>query len=84
MVAEYCDRIGVMYNGKMVEMGATETVFRHPQHEYTRSLLQAALHIQAVEDKEDGEKNSLNHPTTPPPHHPTTPSRKPDPLFCVL
>ncbi|MEH1946552.1 MAG: ABC transporter ATP-binding protein [Nostoc sp.] len=53
MVAEYCDRIGVMYNGKMVEMGATETVFRQPQHEYTRSLLKAALHIQAVND--DGE-----------------------------
>jgi peptide/nickel transport system ATP-binding protein len=77
MVAEYCDRIGVMYNGKMVEMGATETVFRHPQHEYTRSLLQAALHIQAVDDKEDGEKNSLNHPTTPPPHHPISEARSP-------
>ncbi|MEH1855592.1 MAG: ABC transporter ATP-binding protein [Nostoc sp.] len=51
MVAEYCDRIGVMYNGKMVEMGATETVFRQPQHEYTRSLLKAALHIQAVNDR---------------------------------
>ncbi|MBG1263659.1 dipeptide ABC transporter ATP-binding protein [Nostoc commune] len=50
MVAEYCDRIGVMYNGKIVEMGSTETVFRHPQHEYTRSLLKAALHIQAVSD----------------------------------
>ena len=50
MVAEYCDRIGVMYNGKIVEMGSTETVFRHPQHEYTRSLLKAALHIQAVND----------------------------------
>ncbi|MEH2130109.1 MAG: ABC transporter ATP-binding protein [Nostoc sp.] len=50
MVAEYCDRIGVMYNGKMVEMGSTETVFKHPQHEYTRSLLKAALHIQAVND----------------------------------
>ena len=50
MVAEYCDRIGVMYNGKIVEMGATETVFRQPQHEYTRSLLKAALHIQAVTD----------------------------------
>jgi peptide/nickel transport system ATP-binding protein len=50
MVAEYCDRIGVMYNGKMVEMGSTETVFRQPQHEYTRSLLKAALHIQAVND----------------------------------
>ncbi|WP_341524564.1 ABC transporter ATP-binding protein [Nostoc sp. UHCC 0302] len=50
MVAEHCDRIGVMYQGKMVEMGATATVFRQPQHEYTRSLLKAALHIQAVKD----------------------------------
>lgn len=50
MVGEYCDRIGVMYQGKMVEMGATETVFKQPQHEYTRSLLKAALHIQAVDD----------------------------------
>ena len=58
MVAEYCDRIGVMYNGKMVEMGSTETVFRHPQHEYTRSLLKAALHIQAVND--DGELIIVN------------------------
>ncbi|WP_414566046.1 MULTISPECIES: dipeptide ABC transporter ATP-binding protein [unclassified Anabaena] len=50
MVGEYCDRIGVMYNGKMVEMGATESVFKQPQHEYTRSLLKAALHIQAVDE----------------------------------
>lgn len=50
MVGEYCDRIGVMYQGKMVEMGATETVLREPQHEYTRSLLKAALHIQAVDE----------------------------------
>lgn len=50
MVAEYCDRIGVMYQGKMVEMGATSAVFGHPQHEYTRSLLNAALHIQAVDE----------------------------------
>ncbi|MBW4509274.1 MAG: ABC transporter ATP-binding protein [Scytonematopsis contorta HA4267-MV1] len=52
MVAEYTQRIGVMYYGKMVEMGATESVFKEPQHEYTRSLLEAALHIQAVEEKE--------------------------------
>ncbi|GBE93063.1 dipeptide ABC transporter ATP-binding protein [Nostoc cycadae] len=50
MVAEYCDRIGVMYRGKMVEMGATTSVFGNPQHEYTRSLLQAALHIQTVDE----------------------------------
>jgi peptide/nickel transport system ATP-binding protein len=53
MVAEYCDRLGVMYQGKMVEMGTTKDVFGQPQHEYTRSLLKAALHIQAVDD--DGE-----------------------------
>ncbi|MBX9257472.1 ABC transporter ATP-binding protein [Desmonostoc muscorum CCALA 125] len=55
MVAEYCDRIGVMYHGKMVEMGTTESVFRQPQHEYTRSLLKAALHIQAVDEIGSGE-----------------------------
>jgi len=49
MVGEYCDRIGVMYQGKMVEMGKTATVFAHPQHEYTQSLLKAALHIQKEE-----------------------------------
>jgi peptide/nickel transport system ATP-binding protein len=53
MVGEYCDRIGVMYQGKMVEMGKTATVFAHPQHEYTQSLLKAALHIQ----KEEGTGN---------------------------
>ncbi len=47
MVGEFCDRIGVMYNGKLVEIGDAESVFQRPQHEYTRSLLQAALHIQA-------------------------------------
>ncbi|NJR15858.1 MAG: ABC transporter ATP-binding protein [Calothrix sp. CSU_2_0] len=50
MVAEYCDRIGVMYFGKMVETGSTDTVFRHPQHEYTQSLLKAALHIQSIDE----------------------------------
>jgi len=45
MVGEYCDRIAVMYNGKFVETGQTTTVFQNPQHEYTRSLLNAALHL---------------------------------------
>ncbi|MBE9231600.1 ABC transporter ATP-binding protein [Cuspidothrix issatschenkoi LEGE 03284] len=60
MVAEYCDRIGVMYQGKMVEMGQTETVFAHPQHEYTQSLLKAALHIQQEEGKEKEEQEIVS------------------------
>ncbi|HEY9605002.1 MAG TPA: ABC transporter ATP-binding protein [Allocoleopsis sp.] len=69
MVGEYCDAIAVMYNGKMVETGAARTILRHPEHEYTRSLLQAALHIQAVgeEDAGTGERkdtgNALAHST---------------------
>jgi len=47
MVGEYCDRIAVMYGGKVVETGATQVVFAQPQHGYTQSLLQAALHLQA-------------------------------------
>jgi peptide/nickel transport system ATP-binding protein len=51
MVAEYCDRIAVMYGGKVVETGPVLDVFERPQHEYTRSLLKAALHIQANSGK---------------------------------
>ncbi|WP_293130614.1 ABC transporter ATP-binding protein [Microcoleus sp. bin38.metabat.b11b12b14.051] len=57
MVAEYCDRIAVMYGGKVVETGPVLDVFERPQHEYTRSLLKAALHIQKEEGrgkKEEG------------------------------
>jgi peptide/nickel transport system ATP-binding protein len=49
MIGEYCDRIAVMYQGKMVEMGDVKSILYHPQHEYTKSLLNAALHLQAVE-----------------------------------
>ncbi|MBD1907034.1 MULTISPECIES: dipeptide ABC transporter ATP-binding protein [Cyanophyceae] len=49
MVGEYCDRIAVMYGGKMVETGAAKSIFSRPQHEYTRSLLAAALHLRTKE-----------------------------------
>ncbi|WP_017653196.1 dipeptide ABC transporter ATP-binding protein [Fortiea contorta] len=65
MVAEYCDRIGVMYRGKMVEMGTTKSVFGQPQHEYTRSLLKAALHIQAVDGNEQLTTASAEEKRTP-------------------
>ncbi|MDJ0650126.1 MAG: ABC transporter ATP-binding protein, partial [Xenococcaceae cyanobacterium MO_188.B19] len=50
MVGEYCDRIGVMYQGKMVETGAVKSILYQPQHEYTQSLLAAALKIQQPSD----------------------------------
>jgi oligopeptide transport system ATP-binding protein len=41
VVRHICDRVVVLYYGKVVETGETEQVFHDPQHEYTRKLLGA-------------------------------------------
>ena len=41
VVARFCDRVLVMYAGKIVENASVEALFSQPQHPYTRSLLQA-------------------------------------------
>src|SRR5207344_1955607 len=41
VVAQVCKRAAVMYAGKIVEMGATDTLFHEPRHPYTRMLFQA-------------------------------------------
>lgn len=54
LVSEYCDRMAVMYQGKIVEAGATKTILHHAQHPYTQSLLKSALHLQtSSQTKED-------------------------------
>jgi peptide/nickel transport system ATP-binding protein len=39
-----CDRVAVMYRGKIVETGETDQVVNNPQHDYTRALLSAIPH----------------------------------------
>jgi ABC-type dipeptide/oligopeptide/nickel transport system ATPase component len=34
------DKVAVMFRGRVVEFGETETVLRHPQHPYTRALIE--------------------------------------------
>jgi oligopeptide transport system ATP-binding protein len=41
VVRYLCDRIAVMRRGEIVEIGLTEEITSHPQHEYTRTLLDA-------------------------------------------
>ncbi|WP_009630702.1 ABC transporter ATP-binding protein [Synechocystis sp. PCC 7509] len=45
LVGEYCDRMGVMYQGSLVELNDSKSVLQQPQHEYTKSLLKAALRL---------------------------------------
>lgn len=45
MVRRLCNRIAVMYLGRIVEEGPTEEVFRSPRHPYTRSLIEAIPEI---------------------------------------
>lgn len=62
MVSEYCDRIAVMYDGKIVEMGAADEILQTPQHPYTQSLLEAALHLQhTIGGKAGPEQQVLLH-----------------------
>jgi oligopeptide/dipeptide ABC transporter ATP-binding protein len=41
LVKEICDRVAVMYAGRIVETGTTEEVFTNPKHPYTRGLMAA-------------------------------------------
>lgn len=52
-VAAYSDRIGVMYLGRLVEVGATDEVLNQPRHPYTQALLSVVplLHPDAARQR---------------------------------
>lgn len=61
MVGAYCDRIGVMHRGSLVELDEANKVLYQPQHAYTRSLLEAALHVRGTtEEQEDSASSAAN------------------------
>lgn len=67
VIAETCDRVGVMYAGELVEVGPVEEVFTNPQHPYTLGLINAFPRIEG-EQRElitmPGEPPDLSNPPT--------------------
>ena len=50
IVAHTCDRVAVMYAGRIVETGAVRRIFRAPAHPYTRALLDSSPRFGARRD----------------------------------
>jgi len=48
IVAEACDRVAVMYAGRIVEEGDAREVFSEPAHPYTRELLRATISLETT------------------------------------
>lgn len=73
--SELADVIGIMYAGKLVEVGPAETVFPSPQHPYTQKLLASAPKLR-TEEKPDSIPGTPPDLITPPPgcrFHPRCP-----------
>lgn len=52
VVASICDRIAIMYGGKIVEEGTTDEIFYEPKHPYTKGLLSCISNPEELERKE--------------------------------
>jgi ABC-type oligopeptide transport system ATPase subunit len=51
VIQHICDRVAVMFRGKIVEHGTREEVIENPQHQYTRALLSAVPVADPVREK---------------------------------
>lgn len=51
LLAQICDRVGIMYAGTLVEEGTVNAVFENPQHPYTASLLRCIPRFGSQEHK---------------------------------
>ena len=60
IVANYCDRVGIMRDGKLVELAKVNKFVREPSLPYSRELLNAAMVRPAVRTVADGGHNRKN------------------------
>ena len=51
VVASMCERIAVMYAGRIVEYGTTDDIFYHPKHQYTKGLIRSIPRLDTKEQE---------------------------------
>ena len=68
VVRMLCDRVLVMYLGKIVEQGPTEPIFRRPAHPYTQALVRAIPVIGALPNPGATLAGEPRSPIDPAPH----------------
>lgn len=80
VVAEVCERIGVMYAGNIVEIGATDDIFAEPLHPYTQGLINSIPSVTSTAERLEvitGSVPNLLHPPTGCRFHPRCPFAMP-------
>ncbi len=73
IVSHFCDRIAVMYLGKIVEIGQAQEIMQNPRHPYTKALLAAIPKVGADTSERlrlPGEIPSAKNPPPGCPFHP--------------
>ena len=68
VVEHICDRVAVMYVGKIVEMASTRTLFAQPKHPYTEALMSA---VPKPDPRRRGERIILEGEVANPANPPT-------------
>jgi peptide/nickel transport system ATP-binding protein len=76
VVSQVADRVGVMYLGRIVELGSSSSLFARPRHPYTRMLLDAVPDLQMSGKARTPVAGEVPNPLAPPPgcvFHPRCP-----------
>jgi peptide/nickel transport system ATP-binding protein len=77
LMAQFVDKVGIMYAGKLVEIGPVEDIFADPLHPYTQLLIASlpSLEIKALSKGIPGVTPSLLDPPSGCAFHPRCPQR---------
>ena len=60
LMAQFAERIGIMYQGKLVEVDTAENIFAQPQHPYTKSLISSIPSFERTDRLKLKNKNKVS------------------------